>query len=135
MSPSASTFALTTRPVSAYHFCSDGIRASHVIVDRFSDVIILFADIVGFTDLASRVSPEALVVFLNEVFSKFDALADVFGLEKIKTIGDAYVAVSGLLGWSTRRRPNAPAELRPTGENARNNPKSRRCGPSAPVGC
>jgi class 3 adenylate cyclase len=86
------------------------IHSSHVIVDRFSDVTILFADIVGFTDLASRVSPEALVVFLNEVFSKFDALADVFGLEKIKTIGDAYMAVSGLLVQRTDH-PEAAADM------------------------
>jgi class 3 adenylate cyclase len=80
------------------------IRSSHVIVDRFPDVTVLFADIVGFTDLAARISPEALVVFLNDVFSKFDDLAENLGLEKIKTIGDAYMAVCGL----PMPRPNHP---------------------------
>jgi class 3 adenylate cyclase len=67
-----------------------------VIVDRFDQVTVLFADIVGFTALSSRTSPEALVSMLNELFSAFDRLAEVHGLEKIKTIGDAYMVVSGI---------------------------------------
>jgi class 3 adenylate cyclase len=67
-----------------------------VIVDRFDSVTVLFADIVGFTALSSRTSPEALVSMLNELFSAFDRLAEVHGLEKIKTIGDAYMVVSGI---------------------------------------
>lgn len=72
------------------------ISFSQVIVDKFPDVTVLFADIVGFTSLSSRISPESLVVFLNELFSIFDNLAEKHGLEKIKTIGDAYMAVGGL---------------------------------------
>ncbi|MBC8044958.1 MAG: tetratricopeptide repeat protein, partial [Rhizobacter sp.] len=68
-----------------------------VIADAYSDVSILFADIVGFTVLASGTSPEALVIFLNDVFSRFDVLTKKFGLEKIKTIGDAYMVAGGLL--------------------------------------
>jgi class 3 adenylate cyclase len=67
-----------------------------VIVDRFDQVTVLFADIVGFTALSSRTSPEALVGMLNELFSAFDRLAEEYGLEKIKTIGDAYMVVAGI---------------------------------------
>ena len=67
-----------------------------VIVDRFDDVTVLFADIVGFTALSARTSPEALVAMLDELFTRFDALADRHGLEKIKTIGDAYMVVAGV---------------------------------------
>jgi len=68
---------------------------AEVIVDRFEAVTVLFADIVGFTSLSSRVPPEQLVGMLNELFSEFDKLAEKHGLEKIKTIGDAYMAVAG----------------------------------------
>ncbi|MEB3827664.1 adenylate/guanylate cyclase domain-containing protein [Phormidium sp. CCY1219] len=66
------------------------------IADRFTDVTVLFADIVGFTNLSSRISAEDLVKLLNEIFSDFDRLADLHHLEKIKTIGDAYMVVGGL---------------------------------------
>jgi adenylate cyclase len=66
------------------------------IADSFPEVSVLFADIVGFTGLSSKVSAEELVVMLNEIFSRFDALAEEHGLEKIKTIGDAYMIVAGL---------------------------------------
>jgi class 3 adenylate cyclase/HAMP domain-containing protein len=67
-----------------------------VIVDKFEAVSVLFADIVGFTALSSRTTPEALVTMLDELFSSFDALAEKHGLEKIKTIGDAYMVVAGI---------------------------------------
>ena len=66
------------------------------IADSFPEVSVLFADIVGFTDLSSRVGASELVVMLNEIFSRFDSLAETHGLEKIKTIGDAYMVVAGL---------------------------------------
>ncbi|WP_234488559.1 adenylate/guanylate cyclase domain-containing protein [Oxynema sp. CENA135] len=66
------------------------------IADNFTEVTILFADIVGFTKLSARVSPTELVNLLNEIFSEFDGLADRWNLEKIKTIGDAYMVVGGL---------------------------------------
>lgn len=66
------------------------------IADNFAEVTVLFADLVGFTSLSSAVAPAELVKLLNEIFSAFDALAARHGLEKIKTIGDAYMAVSGL---------------------------------------
>ena len=67
-----------------------------LIVDRFDNVTVLFADIVGFTSLSSTTSPEALVTMLNELFTSFDTLAEKHGLEKIKTIGDAYMVVAGI---------------------------------------
>jgi adenylate cyclase len=68
-----------------------------VIADGTSDAGVLFADIVGFTPLTATMEPDAIVKLLNEVFSEFDALAEKHGLEKIKTIGDAYMVASGLL--------------------------------------
>jgi class 3 adenylate cyclase len=67
-----------------------------VIADSHKPVTILFADIVGFTEMSSRSSPEALVKLLNNVFRRFDALVDAAEIEKIKTIGDAYMVVAGL---------------------------------------
>ena len=67
-----------------------------LIADRFDDVTLLFADIVDFTRLSSTMSPHELVGVLNEVFTVFDGLVDRYGLEKVKTIGDAYMVVGGL---------------------------------------
>lgn len=67
-----------------------------VIADRFDDASILFADIVGFTPVAAAMAPSRLVEKLNSVFTEFDILAAELGIEKIKTIGDAYMAASGL---------------------------------------
>ncbi|NER96072.1 MAG: PAS domain S-box protein [Symploca sp. SIO1B1] len=66
------------------------------IAEQFSDATILFADIVGFTPLSSRMSPIELVNLLNQIFSTFDQLAEKHRLEKIKTIGDAYMIAGGL---------------------------------------
>lgn len=67
-----------------------------VIADRIETATIVFADIVNFTELAARTPPAALVRRLGDLFSRFDELADHFGVEKIKTIGDAYMAAAGL---------------------------------------
>ncbi len=67
-----------------------------VIAEQYDDVSVLFADIVDFTQYAGAVSPAQLVTKLNEIFFRFDELADQYGLEKIKTIGDAYMVVGGL---------------------------------------
>ena len=66
------------------------------IVDSFIDSTVLFADIVGFTRIASKQSPHRTVQLLNEIFSGFDRIAEQLELEKIKTIGDAYMMVSGV---------------------------------------
>jgi adenylate cyclase len=67
-----------------------------VIADAFPEVTVLFADIVGFTPQAERVSPDRTVEMLNDLFSEFDRLTEQRGLEKIKTIGDAYMVAGGL---------------------------------------
>ena len=66
------------------------------VVRRFEEVSILFADIVGFTVLSEQITPQEVVDILNGLFSKFDDLTDKYHLEKIKTIGDAYMAVGGV---------------------------------------
>lgn len=66
------------------------------IACSMENVTILFADIVGFTPLSARIPPIQLVELLNQMFSRFDELADKYSLEKIKTIGDAYMVVGGL---------------------------------------
>ena len=67
------------------------------IADGFEEMTVLFADVVGFTQFASRLAPHEVVDVLNRVFSAFDTLVDQHRLEKIKTIGDAYMVVGGLV--------------------------------------
>lgn len=69
---------------------------SRILAEHFDSATVLFADIVGFTQLATQMSPLELVNLLNEIFSSFDQLTEKHGLEKIKTIGDAYMVVGGL---------------------------------------
>lgn len=71
-------------------------RGETLIADTFPEVSVLFADIVGFTAISSTMSAQTLINVLGEVFTLFDSLCDQFGLEKIKTIGDAYMCVGGL---------------------------------------
>jgi class 3 adenylate cyclase len=67
-----------------------------LIADRFDDVTLMFADIVEFTRLSSAMSAPELVGVLNEVFTVFDSLVERYDLEKVKTIGDAYMVVGGM---------------------------------------
>jgi len=67
-----------------------------VIADAFPEVSVLFADLVDFTRRSHRIGPARVVATLNELFSAFDRLAQRHGLEKIKTIGDAYMVAGGL---------------------------------------
>lgn len=69
---------------------------SEVIADYLQSATIMFADIVDFTPYAARLSADEVVVFLNRVFSEFDTLCEKHGLEKIKTIGDAYMVAGGV---------------------------------------
>jgi adenylate cyclase len=69
-----------------------------LIADRHERVTVLFSDLVGFTEISSRMEVAELVAGLNHLFSAFDASCDELGVEKIKTIGDAYLAVAGLPG-------------------------------------
>jgi class 3 adenylate cyclase len=66
------------------------------IAQGHADVTVMFADIVGFTKMTEELSPVETVKILNDVFSMFDEIADKYGVEKIKTIGDAYMAAAGL---------------------------------------
>jgi adenylate cyclase len=76
---------------------AERLKAGHrTIVDSFIDSTVLFADIVGFTRISARQSPQRTVQLLNELFSSFDRVAEQFEVEKIKTIGDAYMVVSGI---------------------------------------
>lgn len=68
----------------------------HNIADGFAEATVLFADIVNFTQLSEQLSPIELVSLLNQIFSNFDQLTEKYKLEKIKTIGDAYMVVGGL---------------------------------------
>jgi class 3 adenylate cyclase len=67
-----------------------------VIADRFDIATVLFSDIVGFTELSSKLAPDELVRRLDTVFTRFDEIADDLRLEKIKTIGDAYMVCGGI---------------------------------------
>jgi len=69
-----------------------------LIADGHADVTVMFADLVNFTQLTESLSPDQMVALLNTVFSGFDELSEKYGVEKIKTIGDAYMVVGGLNG-------------------------------------
>jgi adenylate cyclase len=71
------------------------LKAGESVADSYADVTAIFADIVGFSSLARRLSPGLLVTLLNRFFSAADRCADLHGIEKVKTIGDAYLAVAG----------------------------------------
>jgi class 3 adenylate cyclase len=71
-------------------------RGETRIADAHAAVTILWADLCGFTELASALPPAELVDLLDELFSSFDAVVHAFGLEKIKTVGDGYLAVAGI---------------------------------------
>ena len=103
-------------------------RGERTIADRIDPVTVLFADIVGFTKIAARLSPVRLVADLDRLVSAFDGLAAELGVEKIKTVGDAYLAVAGVpvprptmpmpppsspCAWP-RPRPASPPILAPT---------------------
>ena len=81
-------------PAQIAHRLKDPARG--VIADRYEDASILFTDIAGFTEQASDISPTELVRFLDRLYTTFDRLVDKHGLEKIKTTGDSYMAVSGV---------------------------------------
>ena len=71
-------------------------RGEQRIADVFSESSVLFADIVGFTEISARHNPAEIVELLNGVFGRFDKLVEQHGVEKIKTIGDAYMVAGGV---------------------------------------
>jgi len=83
------------------------LAGERTIADGYPDVTVLFADIVGFTSLAARLPAEEVVRMLDRLFARFDELAAERGLEKIKTIGDAYMAAGGL----TKQLPDHAARV------------------------
>ena len=72
-------------------------ESQDIIADGFADATVMFADIIDFTRLSEELPPKAMVELLNTIFSKFDSMAEFHRLEKIKTIGDAYLVAGGLL--------------------------------------
>lgn len=81
-------------PVSVAERLKDPAR--NVIADKYEDASVLFADIAGFTERASDMPPDQLILFLDKLYGDFDALVDKHGLEKIKVSGDSYMVVSGV---------------------------------------
>jgi adenylate cyclase len=71
------------------------IEGENPIADQYDPVAVLFADIVDFTPISEQLSPDQLVESLNSIFSEFDEIASAHGVEKVKTIGDAYMVMSG----------------------------------------
>lgn len=71
-------------------------RREKVIADHFDEVTVMFADLVGFTESSQQATPQEVVGSLDDLFSTFDQLAERHGVEKIKTIGDAYMVAGGL---------------------------------------
>ena len=71
-------------------------HSEQTIADGFADATVMFADIVNFTQVASNMTPSQVFSMLNSIFSAFDDLAERYGLEKIKTIGDAYMVAGGI---------------------------------------
>lgn len=71
-------------------------ESESIIADAIPSASILFSDIVGFTALADKITPDELIEILNQIFTEFDHLAEKYKLEKIKTIGDAYMVASGV---------------------------------------
>lgn len=78
---------------------ADRLKAGEkVIADSHDHVIVLFADLVGFTPLSDRLGPEIVVELLSDIFSRFDQITEEAGVEKIKTVGDEYMVVAGMDG-------------------------------------
>ena len=86
---------------------AERLKRGERVADAFDSASILFADIVDFTPFSSGLAPGALVDVLNEVFSQFDIMAERYGLQKIKTVGDCYMIAAGL----PERRPDHAAVL------------------------
>lgn len=75
---------------------ADRLQRGETVVDEYTDATVLFADIVDFTALTARCRPDQILTLLNQLFASFDALTADLGLEKIKTIGDSYMAAGGV---------------------------------------
>ena len=79
---------------------ADRLKSGEQIADSYNEVSIMFADLVGFTELTQKLVARRVVGALNDIFSTFDKIAEKYGVEKVKTIGDGYMAVSGLFKYN-----------------------------------
>ncbi len=86
---------------------AERLKAGSEIHDNYDEVSVIFIDLVGFTKLSNTLVARRIVSLLNEIFNKFDKQAKQFEVEKIKTIGDSYMAVSGLIETSPDHAENA----------------------------
>jgi adenylate cyclase len=84
---------------------AERLKARERIADAFADVVVVFVDLVGFTALSQRLGPARIVALLDAYFARADHGCDLFQMEKVKTIGDAYMAMAGAL-----TRPPRPAK-------------------------
>ena len=87
-----------------------------LIADRHDVVSVLFADIVGFTEISARLAPAELIEEMNQLFSGFDAICERTGVEKIKTVGDAYLVIGGLGGEADHAASIAETALQMIGQ-------------------
>lgn len=76
---------------------AERLKSREAVADTFDDIVVVFIDLVGFTPLSQRLGPARIVELLNAFFERADHGTDLFGLEKVKTIGDAYMAVAGAI--------------------------------------
>jgi len=104
------------------------------IADGFADVSVMFADVVDFTRLAEELTPNQVVSFLDEVFTQFDRLTLKHGLDKIKTIGDAYMVVGGLAGERLNYVDHTADMAMEMLELTQNDPSLRRLGIQLHIG-
>ena len=104
------------------------------IADGFADVSVMFADVVNFTRLAEELTPNQVVSFLDEVFTRFDRLSDQHGLDKIKTIGDAYMVVGGLADNRLNYADHVADMALEMIELTRSDPQMRRLGVELHIG-
>ncbi len=104
------------------------------IADGFADVSVMFADVVDFTRLAEELTPNQVVSFLDEVFTRFDRLSEQHGLDKIKTIGDAYMVVGGLADNRLNYADHVADMALEIIELTRSDPQMRRLGVQLHIG-
>lgn len=109
-------------------------RQPGTIADGFADVSVMFADVVNFTRLAEELTPNQVVSFLDEVFTRFDKLTEQYGLDKIKTIGDAYMVVGGLAGDRLNYVDNTADMALEIQELTQTDPQLRRLGVQLHIG-
>ena len=104
------------------------------IADGFADVSVMFADVVDFTRLAEELTPNQVVTFLDEVFTRFDQLTERHGLDKIKTIGDAYMVAGGLADNRLNYADHVADMALEIIELTRSDPQMRRLGVQLHIG-